>query len=84
MGVVDKVHAAHILKAQQRAHGVITRRRKANEEMQALSIHVVLTSDSSAAEETDEDRDSVDLSSPAASKRARINIMSPGVAAALD
>ena len=88
MGAMDKVLDLRNQRAQERFQAEIKRRERAAEEMKA-STSVVLasasSSSSSSSEDTDEDNDPPGaVDGTPAQKRARINVISPGLASALD
>lgn len=94
IGAVDMVESDRRQRAKKRKEEEQKRRKRSQEELEACSSKIVLESDSSSSE-TEDDIDDIDYDEEmksksrddevsAACKRARINILSPGLSSALD
>ena len=90
IGCLDKVQLLRDQRAQKRTEADAKRRKRAQEEIEASTSQVILESDSSPASSAIEENEDEDQDPPGAiggasvTKRAKVNIMSPGLASALD
>jgi hypothetical protein len=92
IGALDKVHEVQTKRAQERLDAETRRKKRSKEEMEAATSQVVLTDEdeSSPNSPSTEKKDAEEqdytgaVGSSATPKRARIDIMSPGLASALD